>query len=127
MTKSVAPDHTSSSVMDQVGPNIIHHVSNTFSETDAFHPIISLPTFFGINFSVSKHVLMLWIVALLLFLTIVIPVRRFIASGKKVPSGWVNAIEAISKFIRDTIAKPNVGDTWVMTRRFAMSEKSGNP
>ena len=115
MTKSVAPDHTSSSVMDQVGPNIIHHVSNTFSETDAFHPIISLPTFFGINFSVSKHVLMLWIVALLLFLTIVIPVRRFIASGKNVPSGWVNAIEAISKFIRDTIAKPNVGDKWVMT------------
>lgn len=115
MTKSVTPDHTSSSVMDQVGPNIIHHVSNTFSETDAFHPIISLPTFFGINFSVSKHVLMLWIVALLLFLTIVIPVRRFIATGKKVPSGWVNAIEAISKFIRDTIAKPNVGDKWVMT------------
>ena len=115
MTKSVTPDHTSSSVMDQVGPNIIHHVSNTFSETDAFHPIISLPTLFGINFSVSKHVLMLWIVALLLFLTIVIPVRRFIATGKKVPSGWVNAIEAISKFIRDTIAKPNVGDKWVMT------------
>ena len=115
MTKSVTPDHTSSSVMDQVGPNIIHHVSNTFSETDAFHPIISLPTFFGINFSVSKHVLMLWIVSLLLFLTIVIPVRRFIASGKNVPSGWVNAIEAISKFIRDTIAKPNVGDKWVMT------------
>jgi F-type H+-transporting ATPase subunit a len=58
---------------------------------------------------------MLWIVALLLFLTIVIPVRRFIASGKNVPSGWVNAIEAISKFIRDTIAKPNVGDKWIMT------------
>jgi F-type H+-transporting ATPase subunit a len=115
MSTSVTPDHTNLSVMDQVGPNIIHHVSNTFSETDAFHPIISLPTFFGINFSVSKHVLMLWIVALLLFLTIVIPVRRFIASGKNVPSGWVNAIEAISKFIRDTIAKPNVGDKWIMT------------
>ena len=106
---------SSASVMSRVGPNIIHHVSNTFSETDAFHPIISLPTFFGINFSVSKHVLMLWIVTLLLFLTIVIPVRRVIASGEKVPSGWVNAIEAISKFIRDSIAKPNVGDKWVMT------------
>jgi len=115
MSTSVTSNHNNLSVMDQVGPNIIHHVSNTFSETDAFHPIISLPTFFGINFSVSKHVLMLWIVALLLFLTIVIPVRRFIASGKNVPSGWVNAIEAISKFIRDTIAKPNVGDKWIMT------------
>jgi F-type H+-transporting ATPase subunit a len=115
MSLPAIPDHTSSNVMEQVGPNIIHHVSNTFSETDAFHPIISLPTFFGINFSVSKHVLMLWIVTLLLFLTIVIPVRRFIASGEKVPSGWVNAIEAISKFIRDSIAKPNVGDKWVMT------------
>jgi F-type H+-transporting ATPase subunit a len=115
MSTSVTSNHASATVMDQVGPNIIHHVSNTFSETDAFHPIISLPTILGINFSVSKHVLMLWIVASLLFLTIVIPVRRFISSGKNVPSGWVNAIEAISKFIRDTIVRPNVGDKWVMT------------
>ena len=49
----------SGSVMEQVGPNIIHHVSNS----DIAHPIIHLPTIFGINFSVSKHVFMLWMVA----------------------------------------------------------------
>jgi F-type H+-transporting ATPase subunit a len=115
MSTLSAAEHSNSSVMDQVGPNIIHHVSNTFSETDAFHPIISLPTVFGVNLSVSKHVLMLWIVSFLLVLTIILPVRKFIRSKKRVPSGWVNAIEAIAKFIRDAIALPNIGEKWILT------------
>ncbi len=115
MSALAAAEHSNSSVMDQVGPNIIHHVSNTFSETDAFHPIISLPTVFGVNLSVSKHVLMLWIVSFLLVLTIILPVRKFIRSKKRVPSGWVNAIEAIAKFIRDAIALPNIGEKWILT------------
>jgi len=115
MSALSAAEHSNSSIMDQVGPNIIHHVSNTFSETDAFHPIISLPTVFGINLSVSKHVLMLWIVSFLLVLTIILPVRKFIRSKKRVPSGWVNAIEAIAKFIRDAIALPNIGEKWILT------------
>ena len=41
-----AASHSSSSVMEQVGPNIIHHVSNS----DISHPIIHLPTLFGIDF-----------------------------------------------------------------------------
>ena len=115
MSALAAAEHSNSSVMDQVGPNIIHHVSNTFSETDAFHPIISLPTVFGVNLSVSKHVLMLWIVSFLLVLTIILPFRKFIRSKKRVPSGWVNAIEAIAKFIRDAIALPNIGEKWILT------------
>ena len=104
--------HTNVSVMDQVGPNIIHHVSNS----DISHAIIPISThIFGIDFSVTKHVLMLWIVALLLITFIIIPVRKFIASGTVVPTGWMNAVEAIVKFIRDSIVRPNVGDKWVMT------------
>ncbi|GIT32272.1 MAG: hypothetical protein Ct9H300mP2_3510 [Candidatus Neomarinimicrobiota bacterium] len=34
-------EHGSTSVMEQVGPNIIHHVSNS----DISHPIIHLPTY----------------------------------------------------------------------------------
>ena len=34
------------SVLEQVGPNIIHHVSNSSKE----HPIIKLPELFGIDF-----------------------------------------------------------------------------
>ena len=109
--KLAAAGHSSSTVMEKVGPNIIHHVSNS----DISHPIISLPTIFGIDFSVTKHVFMLWLVAILVSIAIIVPVRKFLSSGKLVPSGWMNAIEAIVKFIRDSIAKPNVGEKWVMT------------
>ena len=103
--------HGSKSVMGQVGPNIIHHVSNS----DLSHPIISIPTLLGIDFSVTKHVFMLWLVAVLVGLSIIVPVRRFLASSLEVPKGWVNAVEAIVQFIRDTIVKPNVGPKWVLT------------
>ena len=103
--------HGSKSVMGQVGPNIIHHVSNS----DLSHPIISIPTFLGIDFSVTKHVFMLWLVAVLVGISIIVPVRRFLASSLEVPKGWVNAVEAIVQFIRDTIVKPNVGPKWVLT------------
>jgi F-type H+-transporting ATPase subunit a len=103
--------HASQSVMERVGPNIIHHVSNS----DILHPLIDIPLLFGINFSVTKHVLMLWIVALLVGVAVVLPVRKFLSSGKSVPNGWMNGIEAIVQFIRDSIVKPNVGPKWVMT------------
>ena len=111
MSVAQPSDHTKT-VMEQVGPNIIHHVSNS----DISHPIIHFQTkLLGIDFSVTKHVFMLWIVALLVSISIIVPVRKFIASGKSVPVGWMNAIEAIVKFIRDSIVRPNVGDKWVMT------------
>ena len=101
----------SESVMDQVGSNIIHHVSNS----DIAHPIIHLPSIFGVNFSVTKHVLMLWIVAVLLSVVIIIPVRTYLTGSRSVPRGWMNAIEAIVQFIRDSVVRPNVGPKWVMT------------
>ena len=107
----VEAGNASQSVMEQVGPNIIHHVSNS----DISHPILGLPTFFGIDFSITKHVFMLWVVAFLVAITIIIPIRKFLSSGRPTPSGWMNAIEAIVQFIRDSIAKPNVGPKWVMT------------
>ena len=39
------------------GRTIIEHVSNSSPE----HPILQLPTIAGIDFSVTKHVLMLWL------------------------------------------------------------------
>ena len=104
--------HKSGTVLDQVGDNIIHHVSNSSLD----HPLIHFPTFFGVDFSVTKHVLMLWIVAVLVSVLIIVPVRRYMKKGKPVPSGWMNAIEAIVLFIRDSIVRPNIGskfaDTW---------------
>ena len=109
---SISDDgHASQSVMEQVGPNIIHHVSNS----DISHPIIHLPTLFGIDFSVTKHVFMLWLVSLLVGIAVIVPVRRFLSSDRSVPTGWMSALETIVQFIRDSIVKPNVGPKWVMT------------
>jgi len=104
-------EHGSTSVMEQVGPNIIHHVSNS----DISHPIIHLPIISGIDFSVTKHVLMLWLVSFLVGVTVIVPVRRFLSGDRSVPTGWMNALEIVIQFIRDSIVKPNVGPKWVMT------------
>jgi len=48
------------------GETIIHHVAN--SPID--EPLIHLPTIAGIDFSVTKHVFMLWLVAAILFVGI---------------------------------------------------------
>lgn len=99
-------------VLDQVGDNIIHHVSNSSLD----HPLIHLPSILGIDFSITKHVLMLWIVSVLVSCAIIIPIRLYLKQDKAIPSGWMNALEAIVKLIRDSIIKPNVGskftDMW---------------
>ncbi len=112
-----AASQSSKSIMEQVGPNIIHHVSNTYSsDPNSFHPIIHIPyEIFGINFSVSKHVFMLWLVALIVGIAVIVPTRIFLSRGDQVPRGWMNALESIVQFIRDSIVRPNLGDKWVMT------------
>ena len=108
---SVAQTGKTMTVMEKVGPNIISHVSNS----DITHPVIDLPSFFGVNFSITKHVVMLWIASIILLLSIIIPVRIFLNKKTKIPKGWINALELIIKFIRDSIVRPNVGNKWVMT------------
>ena len=98
-------------VMEQVGPYIIGHVSNS----DQSHPIFHLPTIFGIDMSVTKHVLMLWIVAFVVSLFVIIPTRKFLRQAIYNPSKGASAIEAIVQFIRDSIVSPNVGPKWVNT------------
>ena len=98
-------------VMEQVGPYIIGHVSNS----DQSHPIFHLPTIFGIDMSVTKHVLMLWIVAVVVSLFVIIPTRKFLQQAIYNPSKGASAIEAIVQFIRDSIVSPNVGPKWVNT------------
>ncbi len=87
------------------GRTIIEHVSNSSPE----HPILHLPTIFGIDLSVTKHVLMLWIVATILFVSITWAVRRYLRQDRLVPSGFVNAVEVIVEWVRDTIVVPNIG------------------
>lgn len=93
------------------GETIIHHVANS-SHDDA---LIQLPTVFGIDMSVTKHVFMLWLVAASLFVVITWVVRRYLKQDRLVPTGLMNAIEAVVEFVRDEIVQPNVGKKWVKT------------
>ena len=93
------------------GETIIGHVANSSHE----HPLIHLPTVMGIDFSVTKHVFMLWVVAAFLFVVVTVMVRRYIRqdADRLVPRGSMNALEAMVEFIRDAIVLPNVGQKWV--------------
>jgi F-type H+-transporting ATPase subunit a len=93
------------------GETIIGHVANSSLE----HPLLHLPPVLGIDMSVTKHVLMLWIVAATLFLLVTVTVRRYVRQDRLIPSGFMNALEYVVLFIRDSIVEPNVGRKWVNT------------
>jgi F-type H+-transporting ATPase subunit a len=92
------------------GKTIIEHVSNNQE-----HPIFHLPKLAGIDFSVTKHVFMLWLVASIIFVVVTWVVRRYLRQDRLVPSGFMNALEAVVEFVRDSIVQPNVGRKWVNT------------
>ena len=77
------------------------------------HPLIHLPKVLGIDFSVTKHVLMLWLVAAIVFVVVTWAVRRYLKQDRLVPSGFMNGLEFVVEFVRDAIVLPNVGKKWV--------------
>src|SRR5580765_4920256 len=91
------------------GKTIIEHVSNGSHE----HALIHLPTIGGIDFSVTKHVLMLWLVAGIVALLVTWSVRKYLKQDRLIPSGLMNALEAVVEYVRDSIVLPNVGQKWV--------------
>ena len=93
------------------GEVIIEHVANSGLD----HPLIHLPPVFGIDFSVTKHVFMLWLVAFVVFSVVTLSVRRYLRQDRLVPSGFMNGLEAVVVFVRDNIVQPNVGRKWVNT------------
>ena len=103
-----ATEHGTGEVFD-AGEVIIEHVSNSSLD----HPILHLPHIGGIDFSVTKHVLMLWLVAGFLFLIITLSTRRYLNQERKIPTGFMNALEWVVQAIRDSIVLPNVGAKFV--------------
>jgi F-type H+-transporting ATPase subunit a len=111
-----APEHAAEAATDaaekfNAGKVIIEHVSNSGLD----HPLIKLPTILGIDFSVTKHVLMLWLVAATMFIVVTLVVRRYLKQPRLIPSGFMNGLEYVVEFVRDTIVQPNVGRKWVST------------
>ncbi len=91
------------------GEVIIEHVSNSSLD----HPIWHLPTVLGIDFSVTKHVFMLWFVAVIVFAVVTLTTRRYLRQERLIPSGFMNGLEYLVESIRDSLVLPNVGPKFV--------------
>src|SRR5438552_18661778 len=87
------------------GSVILGHVSNS-SLRD---PLIHLPTILGVDLSVTKHVFMLWVVALLVFIVVTTIVRRFLRQERAVPGRAMCVLYVGVVFVRDSIELPNLG------------------
>ena len=93
------------------GETILGHVS----DSSIAHPLIHLPTVFGIDMSVTKHVFMLWFAAVVVLVGVTVVVRRYLSQERPVPTGFMGLLEYAVIFVRDEIVEPNVGRKWVNT------------
>lgn len=95
-----------------IGGTLIHHITNSHQIELPFLGVYDLPHipdihFLGmtLNISPTKHVVMMWIVAL-----IIMVVFTLFARPKLIPHGLYNLLETIVVFIREEIVRPNFGD-----------------
>lgn len=103
---------TSAHASGDLGEFVLHHIVNG----KTWHPIpgvpgIALPALhlFGVDMSLSVHVVMMFIAAALLLLLVIPSARR--APGSPAPRGrFAHMVEAFVVFIRDEVVKPNLGE-----------------
>jgi F-type H+-transporting ATPase subunit a len=96
---------------------LLHHVYDSgYLELPFYHNPdpskhgVELPQFeklFGINMSITKHVVFLWIAAAILIIVLSIVARKNLKN--KVPRGFGNLVEIFVMFVRDEIVIPNMG------------------
>lgn len=88
---------------------IMHHILDSHQLDFAPFGSIQLPhlSLFGFDISITKHVVFLWIVAILLLITFKIAASAYKKS--RIPHGFANFIEVLIVFVRDEIAKPTNG------------------
>jgi F-type H+-transporting ATPase subunit a len=91
------------------GDWILHHVMDgNYLDFEPFGKIY-LPhlQLLGLDISITRHVVFLWVVAALLIITFLIASRSYKKSI--IPHGLTNLIETIIIFVRDEIVKPSIG------------------
>ena len=98
---------------DNIGQWIIGHISNSNEWHLPFGIHIHLPHFqpfqllgMTIDMSITNHVVMIWIAALIIFLMFTLSVK----ASKKVQTGLGMFLEMIVVFVRDEIVIPNIGE-----------------
>ena len=97
----------------QLFNELLHHTQDSH-EIELPWGRIDLPRFapihigsMEIDLSITKHVVFLWIAALIVIALTLVAVGK--NRRRTVPSGWGNLIEVFVVFIRDEIALPNMG------------------
>lgn len=87
---------------------LLHHIYDS-REIEFPGGHLELPHFelFGIDLSLTKHVVFLWFAAVILIVTLSIVARK--NAKNKVPKGLGNLVEVFVMFVRDEIVVPNMG------------------
>jgi F-type H+-transporting ATPase subunit a len=96
---------------EDLGEFVLHHIVNS----KTWHPIPGLPgvhfptgwNLFGVDMSLSLHVVMMLVAAVLLIVLLIPASKR----RENAPRGrFANMIEAFVVFIRDEVVTPNLGE-----------------
>jgi len=89
------------------GELIAHHISDSRALELPFVGEVRLPTLhlFGYELPVTKYVVMMWVASAILLLVAWLATRR----RTLVPHGVHNVMEAIVVFVRDELARKNIG------------------
>jgi F-type H+-transporting ATPase subunit a len=88
---------------------IMHHITDSHViEIPFTERVISLPhiEIAGIDLSITKNVVMMWIACVILFVLARLAARR---ASDPVPRGWRNVFEVLIKYIRDEIVRKSIG------------------
>jgi len=93
------------------GDWILHHIVDS-NELElpilGIIPIPQFPLIYGIDFTPTKHIVFMWIAALIIVLIFMIVAKSYKKS--LVPSGIANFFELLIIFVRDEIVKPTIGE-----------------
>lgn len=97
------------------GSWILHHITD--GRTLDFQPfgeihLPQLPVIFGIDITPTKHVVYMWLAAVLLAVLFIFIAGRYRKS--LIPKGITNFFEVLVVFVRDEIAKPTLGNHYRM-------------
>ncbi len=97
---------------EKAGDVIMHHILD--NRVFAFEPFgsVELPKIVvgGFDISITKHVVMLWLVSATLLLVFLLVGGKYKGmTPRQAPKGLANAIEALVEFIRIDVAKSNIG------------------
>ena len=104
-----------------IGDAILHHVQDAHV-IEIWPPYVKIPLpeihLFGIDFSITKHLLLMWVACIILVLVFR---RAFRHVESDVHSGTPNAFEAVVVFLRDEVILPAMGNAGYRYLPFLLS------